>query len=160
MSGEIEYFIEKAIKSYSGFTAEDVIFEYAICIKCAERLRKQMSAESMQSIQDYFSQEVNFMDRMQTMQANPNNPTEWMQRCLINGSNIEDLEEYQIYAHCKGNTLITSHMPYMISGVALDKIAGLLSDETLDELDDFMNNHFGPPPELMEPLPKRRVIPI
>ncbi|MDX1628129.1 MAG: hypothetical protein R3345_05485 [Fulvivirga sp.] len=156
--GQTEYFIEKAVKTYKGYSAEDVIFEYAICLACAERVRKQMSEASMQSIQDYFASEVNIIDRMHLMQANPENPDAWMSQCLIKGTPTDELEEYQIYAHCKGDKLITTQMPYMISGQALDEIANLLSNETLDELDNFMNQHFGPPPELMEPLPSGRKV--
>lgn len=156
LDGEVEYFVEKAIKSYKDFTATDVIFEYAICMNCAERMRKRMSKESMQSIQQYFTENVNFIDRMQLMQAHPNNPEAWMQQCLVKGTQANQLEEYQVYAHCKGKKLVTAQMPYLISGKALDEISQLLSNETLDELDGFMDQHFGPPPELMEPLPVRR----
>ncbi|MEP2774193.1 MAG: hypothetical protein ABJH05_18695 [Fulvivirga sp.] len=158
LDGQIEYFVEKAIKSYKDYTATDVIFEYAICMNCAERMRKQMSVESMQSIQKYFSENVNFIDRMQLMQAHPDNPEAWMQQCLVKGTQANQLEEYQIYAHCKGKQLVTAQMPYLISSQALDEITHLLSNETLDELDGFMDQHFGPPPELMEPLPGRRRI--
>ena len=41
------YVIEKAIRRYPKFDTEDVIFEYAICMDCAEEQRKQMSKESM-----------------------------------------------------------------------------------------------------------------
>jgi len=158
LDGKVEYFVEKAIKSYKDYTATDVIFEYAICMNCAERMRKQMSVESMQSIQKYFSENVNFIDRMQLMQAHPDNPEAWMQQCLVKGTQANQLEEYQIYAHCKGKQLVTAQMPYLISSQALDEITHLLSNETLDELDGFMDQHFGPPPELMEPLPGRRRI--
>lgn len=156
LDGKVEYFIEKAIKSYQDFTATDVIFEYAICTGCAEKMRKRMSSESMASIQRYFSENVDFVRRMQLMQASPNNPESWMSECLVKNTNANQLEEYQIYAHCRGNHLVTTQMPYLVSSAALDEIAHLLSNETLDELDGFMNQHFGPPPELMEPLPGRR----
>lgn len=156
LDGTIEYFIEKAIKSYEDFTATDVIFEYAICTKCAEQMRKRMSKESMESIQRYFTENVDFMRRMQLMQASPNNPETWMGECLVKNTNVKQLEEYQIYAHCRGKHLVTTQMPYLVSSAALDEIAQVLSNETLDELDGFMDKHFGPPPELMEPLPGRR----
>lgn len=156
LDGKTEYFIEKAIKSYKDFTATDVIFEYAICANCAEKMRKRMSSESMASIQRYFSEKVDFVRRMELMQASPNNPESWMSECLVKNTNAGQLEEYQIYAHCRGNHLVTSQMPYLVSSAALDEIANLLSNETLDELDGFMNQHFGPPPELMEPIPGRR----
>lgn len=158
LDGQIEYFIEKAIKTYKGFTASDVVFEYAICQHCAERVRKKMSKESMRNIQRYFSENMDFAKRMRLVNDNPENPESWTNECLIKGTRSEELQEYQIYAHCKGDRLITTQMPYMISGAALDEISQLLSNETLDELDDFMNQHFGPPPELMEPLPGRRKV--
>ena len=41
-----EYLIEKAIKQYQGFEAKEVIFEYAVCMDCAEKMRQSLSAES------------------------------------------------------------------------------------------------------------------
>lgn len=153
-----EYFIEKAIKKYPGFKASDIIFEYAICIDCAEKMRKQMSKESMQNIEKFFSENVDVYARMELMQDNPNNPDAWMDRCMVNGSQKDQLSEYQIYAHCSGKHMQLTHMPYLISGEVIDQISHLLSEQTLDELDGFITRNFGPPPELMEPLPKRRVV--
>ncbi|ELR68751.1 hypothetical protein C900_05847 [Fulvivirga imtechensis AK7] len=152
-----EYFIEKAIKTYSGYQATDVIFEYAICLDCAEKMRKRMSIESMRSIEDYFARNVDFHERMELMQANPHNPEAWMDKCMVNGHSKYQLNEYQIYAHCNGKHMELTHMPYLISGEVIDELTHLLSEKTLDELDGFFNNHFGPPPELMEPLPRKRI---
>ena len=41
---DTEYFIEKAIRQYDGYKARDVIFEYAICFQCADRIRKDDGA--------------------------------------------------------------------------------------------------------------------
>lgn len=158
LEGEQEYFIEKAIKQYEGFSAHDVIFEYAICLACAERMRKSMSVESMKSIELYFSQNLDFGRRMKLIQDNIDNPIAWMDECLLKGTQKNTINEYQIYAHCKGNHLDTSQMPYMVSGAALEEISSLLSNETLDELDGFSQKHFGPPPELANPTPFRRVV--
>lgn len=153
-----EYFIEKAIKKYPGFKAQDVIFEYAICIRCAERMRKEMSAGSLKSIETYMIENTNVARRMEIVQANLDNPLAWMDECLIKSIPQEELTEYQIYAHCQGDKLNLMQMPYMVSSVALDEISQLLSEKTLDQLNDFLDEHFGPPPELEEPLPNRRVI--
>ncbi|MEQ8244564.1 hypothetical protein [Fulvivirga sp.] len=156
--GEQEYFIEKAIKQYEGFSAHDVIFEYAICLACAERMRKSMSVESMKSIELYFSQNLDFGRRIKLIQDNIDNPIAWMDECLLKGTQKNTINEYQIYAHCKGNHLDTSQMPYMVSGAALEEISSLLSNETLDELDGFSQKHFGPPPGLENTTPVRRVV--
>ncbi|HNP19100.1 MAG TPA: hypothetical protein PKL31_11735 [Fulvivirga sp.] len=158
LDGDTEYFIEKAIKKYEGFDAQDVIFEYAICIQCAERMRNSMSKASQQSIQQYFMDNVDLLKRMEIMQSNPNNPETWMDKCLIKGERKSGLNEYQIYAHCNGSKLNLTQMPYLVSGAALEEISAVLSPETLDEFDDFSRRHFGPPPELAEPLPFRRVM--
>ena len=102
-------------------------------------------------------QNVDFEKRLELTRQNPDRPSEWIKNCLVNHTSIDEIREYQIYAHCNGRHLNITHMPYMVSGEIIDQITHLLSDETLDELDDFMNNNFGPPPELMEPLPKRRI---
>ena len=156
LEDDSEYFIEKAIKNYKGFKAQDVIFEYAICATCAEKMRKKISKESMEYIEAFFSNHVDINKRMEVMQNNPENPEAWMEHCLINGAMKSELEEFQLYAHCKGKHLELSTMPYMISGAALDEIAHILSDQTKDELDNFLNQHFGPPPELEELLPGKK----
>ena len=81
-----------------------------------------------------------------------------MDECLIKGLPKSELTEFQIYAHCQGDKLNLMQMPYMVSSVALDEISQLLSEKTLDQFNGFMNEHLGPPPELAEPLPNRRVI--
>lgn len=155
----VEYFVEKAIKKYVGFKAQDVIFEYAICINCAEKMRSEMSSESLKSIEAYMMNNTDIGRRMEIIQANPFEPLAWMDECLIKGLPKDGLTEFQIYAHCQGDKLNLTQMPYMVSGVALEEISQLLSEETLDQFNGFMDKHFGPPPELEEPLPTgRRVI--
>ena len=52
------YMIEKAIRQYPGYSAKDIIFEYAMCVDCAERLKNEMSQESMASIQKFFMSNI------------------------------------------------------------------------------------------------------
>ncbi len=155
---ETEYFIEKAIKKYDGYAAQDVIFEYAICSDCAERVRKDMSKESLKKVENFFLHQVDMMQRMEMIMDNPGNPSAYINQCLVMGTNVEDLQEFQLYAHCKGDKLELGQMPYLISGAVLDEIQHLLSSQTLDELNGFMGKHFGPAPDLMEPIPSRRVV--
>lgn len=158
LDGKVDYFIEKAIRAFPDYSATEVIFEYAICLDCANKMREKMSSESLQNIEDYISKEMNQMHRFEVMQSNHQNPEAWINECLITGKPKNHLKEYQLYAHCKGTSLQMSHMPYMISGAALDEISGLLSNKTLDELDNFMKDNLGPSPQLEEVLPTRKVI--
>jgi hypothetical protein len=52
------YIIEKALKKHPGFTAQDVIFDYAICLSCALKMRQEFSKESLEKINAYFAEHV------------------------------------------------------------------------------------------------------
>lgn len=155
---DVDYFIEKAVKKYDGFTAHDVIFEYAICIECAEKMRKSMSKESLEKLESYFLQNINAFKRLDLIESDSEETSEWFDECLVSGKRRYDINEYQLFAQCRGGQMVLGQMPYMISGEILENISELLSKETKDELDDFSRRHFGPPPELEEPLPFRRVL--
>lgn len=158
LGGDTDYFIEKAIKKYDGFTAHDVIFEYAICMTCAEKIRMSLSKESMQSLEQYFIQNVDAQKRFELMQSDSDNYQDWLNNCLISGKSTNGLTEYQLFAQCRGNQMILGQMPYLVSGEILENIAELLSPETKDELDNFSKKHFGPDPKLAEELPFQRVL--
>lgn len=144
----VQYVIEKAIKKYPSFGSEDILFEYAICFDCAEKMRKQLSNESLNNIQNYFMQNSQMRTRAEDLIRNQNfNLDDWLGKCLITGKSKNELSEYQIYGHCDGHHLLFSVMPYMISGEVMDDIAGLLSNKTIDELDRFKDDFLGPPPE-------------
>lgn len=158
LNEETDYFIEKCIRTYPDFTATDTVFEYAICISCAEKMRAKLSKESLEAIENFMKHKVDPF-RHQAFISNHPEPENWTGQCLVSGRSKTDVEEYQVYAHCRGTSLVHGmQMPYMISGEVLDQVSQLLSNETLDELDNFMNDNFGPPPELEELLPRRKVV--
>ncbi len=145
---DVEYVIEKAVRQYPEFNTTDVIFEYAMCLQCAELIKKELSKESLANVQSYMINKSNLLAQSQQLrQAHNWNVNDWIGRCIITGEMIEDQQEYQIFAHCKGNQMVFSAMPYMISGKAIDEMADLLSQKTQDELNRFINNNFGIPPE-------------
>lgn len=151
------YFIEKAIRTYPGFQATDVIFEYAMCTGCADRMRKEVSMESLLKMHLYFTEKVNLKSRFENLSQNEN-PEAWLSHCIVTGKPITQLEEYQIYAHCEGKSFLFSGMPYMISGEALHEMADLLSEKTRGEIDRFIEENFGLPPELKKPIKDNPVI--
>jgi hypothetical protein len=150
-----EYIIEKAIKNYEGYKAKDVIFDYAICMSCAEKMRKEISKESMQSMMRYFQEN---MDPMERMEMQFGDPTENLKKCMIKKMDADECSEFQIYAHCKGKTLNMENPPYMISGSVMEELLPLLSDKTVGEMNGFFNKHFSPDPSILEPIPPRLVL--
>ena len=134
-----EYFIEVAVRNYHGYTAKDTVFDYAICLDCLDRMRKEISTGSMVAIMQYFQQ---------NMQEMPN-----LERCMVKGMEPKDCDEYQLYAHCRGVELKEGEQPYMLSGAAIEELIPKLSKKTREEMEGFMNEHFSPDPSLMEPTP-------
>lgn len=150
-----EYIIEKAVKNYEGYSAKDTVFDYAICMDCAERMRKEISKESWESMMRYFQENMDVMARFEMQEQSS---IESMKSCMIKKTGIDDCREYQIYAHCNGSKLNMENPPYMISGEVMEELVPLLSDKTIDEMNGFMNKHFSPDPSFMEPTPPRLIL--
>ena len=154
-----EYLIEKAVRRYPGFDTHDVIFEYAMCLSCAGRMRQELSASSLRNIENFFEQRVDLYGRRQEMLYEYGLDHEaWLDRCIVTGKPKSELEEYQIYGHCLGNRFLFSYMPYMISHEAMDEMSDLLSEKTRGEIDRFVDDNFGLPPELKQPIKDHPVL--
>ncbi|MEM6845816.1 MAG: hypothetical protein AAF944_20370 [Bacteroidota bacterium] len=154
-----QYLVEKAFRNYREFGKTDVIFEYAMCLNCADRMRKELSLSSLARIQEFFEERVDFYQRRdQLMQSQPASSPQWLDKCLITGESHQALDEYQIYGHFVGDRCVYSFLPYMIGGPAVDEITNLLSEKTLGEIDRFIDENFGLPPELKKPIRDNPVI--
>ncbi len=154
-----QYVVEKAIKKYPGFQAHDVIYEYAMCIDCTAAMRQTLSGDSLAVIEHYFETRVDLVERRsRLLQKAGMNVHEWISHCLLTGTPESELNEFQLYAHCDGGDLLFSYLPYMISAQSLNELSDLISPETKDVLDDFIDEHFGLPPELKEILKSRKTV--
>lgn len=152
---ETEYIIEKAVRNYQGYSAKDTVFDYALCMHCADRMRKEISKDSWESMMRYFQENMDVMTRLEMQEKSP---LENLKCCMVKKTDMNDCSEYQIYAHCKGKKLNMENPPYMISGEVMDELLPLLSDKTIDEMNGFMNKHFSPDPSIMEPVPPRLIL--
>ena len=155
LDDETEYIIEKAVKNYEGYAAKDTVFDYAICMDCAEHMRKKISKESWSSMMRYFQENMDIERRLEMQHKHPE---ENLKTCMIKKTQIDDCREYQIYAHCKGGRLNMDNPPYLISGEVMEELIPLLSDKTIDDMNGFLNKHFSPDPTLMEPVPPRLIL--
>ncbi|MFC6998366.1 hypothetical protein [Rufibacter roseus] len=155
-----QYLVEKAIRNYPEAGVQDVIFEYAMCLTCAQQLREELSADSKVNIENYFAEHVNLEARRKALLSlpDPMKLDNWLSHCLVTGKAREDCTEYQIFGQCFGPDLHFGYMPYMLSGEAMDEIQELISPHTREILDDFMDTHFGLPPELRALLQDRLVL--
>lgn len=150
LDGDVDYFIEKSMKRYRDYDFETTVFEYAICIHCAEMLKESMSEESRKNMERYFLLNGKFNPRMEALYKGEK--FDWengLKKCIFKDSDIEEEMEYQMVAQFRGDKMIVMQMPFTVGGTAIEEMAELMSNETLDEMDDFLGK-VGVPPELRE----------
>ena len=153
-----DYFIEKAFRFIPSIKKREVIFEYAMCIPCAEAMRNELSTESKSRIELYFKQNVNFENRSSLLQPKRAPFSKWINKCLIKNEDLFKSSEYSIYGHAYGKRLVYGLFPYAISGAVMEEVNELISEKTREVLDDFIGNHFSGPPEVAEILKRRPVL--
>jgi len=148
------YMIERSIKP------GDVIFEYAMCWECDEKMKRQMSEESLKRVQGFFIRNRHLHQRRQRLMAEGREPAigKWLGECAITGKPATEVEEYHLCAICDGNQLLYTDAPLMISIEAIHELSELLSAKTREELDDFIDDHFGLPPEWKDVLKERDLV--
>jgi hypothetical protein len=104
-----EYAIEKIIKD------EKVEIEYAMCFDCINEMRKMISEESNQRINEYFEKNFDFMAMRHNLLVNESEDiNDYISNCIFKGISVHDLNEYQLVAHCKGDKLQLSVFPSLL----------------------------------------------
>lgn len=133
-----QYLIEK------GFRKGETTFEYALCLGCCESMRGELSEASLKRIEHYFGERVDLVaHRERMMREHRGDCDAWLDRCLLSGGELGD--EYQIYAQCDGGDLLFAYAPYAISGKEIENLGQVLSKETRERLDDFIDDVLGVP---------------
>ena len=153
---DTHYIIEKAIKRYKGYSSTDTIFEYAICLKCHDKFMSVYSQESRGKVQNYFIEnaQFNFMRHhlIHKLEDGIFNIDDWISHCIIKATPLNELTEYQIGAQCIGNKMAVLEMPFLIGNEAMDEIMQLLSNKTIGDMNRFIDDFFGLPPDLKKLL--------
>lgn len=153
LDGSTEYLIEKGFRGYDAYDVEETVFGYALCMGCHERIRHSFSDGSMRRCQAYLAEHVDVRDRTKSLlDADSPEPEDWTDRCVVHETPREELQEYQLMAHCRGDEMILTHLPILLGGTAVDELTERLSNETIDNLGGFRDEYFGAPPELEHDL--------
>ena len=147
--GTTDYFVEKAVKNNVQYQVQDIVFEYAICSACAQNMQQSISKESMENMQAFFTNHQTFMSKIQAYQQGKGEELDIIiSKCTLYGQSIEQLSEYMMFGHFRGDKMIATTMPYIMGGKAMDELSELMSNETIDEMNRFKNEYFGGPAEL------------
>ena len=152
VDGQI-YVIERSIKTYPGTTAMDVLYEYAMCIDCALKQKETISEESLRNIENYFRFNLS-LDQLSKSYDHESKA----KHCIVHGTSTDQMSEYVIQATCNGNNLDSTVQPMIFGDQAISEMEELISVATRDEMDDFIDQHFGGPPEWREILRKRTLL--
>lgn len=143
------YVIEKAVKQYLEYNTTDIIFEYAMCMDCYQDIHESMSSDSKSNIEHYFSENVDLNMRRKSLLENEELLIDnWTSNCIIKGTPIKELNEYQIACQCDGEYLLFTNMPFIIGNIALDEMMQLLSNQTIGEIRGFYDRFFSPDPDI------------
>lgn len=153
------YVVEKAFKNYKGYDFSTTLFEYAICTDCHTKVQQSMSKESMRNLQQYY---------MQILAEKGNQPIvinidefkleDWISKCFFTNSPVQSMQEYQLIAQFNGSKMLMNMPPMVVGETAMEEMAGLLSNQTIDEMNDFKNKFLGPDPELEEIISGKKLI--
>ncbi len=153
MLGDRFYMIEKIFKKYPNLEKTEILFEYAVCVTCYEAMKDKLSVESRDNLANYMLKEADFESLMKRIEKHPDEPEAWLTHCLFKGTPKEEMTEFQVGAYFKGDRMVTNMLPpFLVGGAATEEMNALLSKETQDEMDDFVGQHFGIPPELRKDI--------
>ncbi|MEM7035593.1 MAG: hypothetical protein AAF570_01365 [Bacteroidota bacterium] len=150
----VQYMVEKAVKK------ADVIIEYAMCMGCMQKKFEQLSLESRARIESYFAQHADPHKRIQGLldRYHGFNLNGWMGECMISGQARDEMEEYTVVGAFQGTDLLVGPTPYIIGLEARAEMSELLSPQTKDEMDNFIDENFGLPPELKDLFKERDLV--
>lgn len=153
------YVVEKAFKNYEGFDFSTTLFEYAICSECHTRVQKSMSKESMQNLQNYYMQKVAEKSNQPiVINFNDFKLDDWISKCFFTDNSVKTMQEYQLVAQFNGSKMVMNMPPIVVGESAMEEMAELLSNETIDEMNDFKKKFLGPDPELEEIISGKKLL--
>jgi len=147
------YVIEKSYRNLEEFDSSELLFEYAICLACANKFSESLSEETKERITNYLSN-----SGISPLALSEGADLVEPMTCAIKRTPIRQSAEYQLIAHCNGTQLSSSLPPFAVGFAAMEEMAELLSDKSRDELDGFIGQHFSGPPDVAEILRRRPVL--
>lgn len=152
---DADYVIEKSFNRYPGVDTLDTVYEIAVCVNCLQKLMQEYSEESERRVQAYFRDNMDFTMHLKLAQEGIRDAELYLSKCVVKGTPSSELSHFQVSAQCRGNELVFGKSPFLISGDAIDDLTELLSNETIDFMNDFRDTYF-PPPTDLHPLFEKR----
>ncbi|HTO37979.1 MAG TPA: hypothetical protein VL021_06110 [Brumimicrobium sp.] len=143
--GKVPYSIEKAFRRVDE-ERDITIFEFAICMPCAEKQAQKMSKESRAYMERMLGGS-GFMEKRSRLWGN-NWRENWKNACLFSDEEVQMNDEYHIVGHFQGGKIIPQMAPFVLGNKYIETIQENLSAETKEEMDRFGKQFLGPDPTL------------
>jgi len=150
LDGEMEYMIEKVL------IPNDVLYEFAICGNCIKSLQQEISKESLKSLQQFNESELN--NRIQKIDHLLNEDYNTIKKQLSETTPDYSYENCNIMAFFNGANLVEDFPPVCVSTQAIENMQDVLSKQTKDSFDDFMDFIGDVPPGLEELFKTRKPV--
>lgn len=148
---EYGYVIEKAFKFNKVTNIFELVFEYALCTECMQRLSSEMSEESKNNITEYFNRNKK-QEYFSVLTVE-----ERFKMCMLSGKNLKTQKEYQIAGFfIKDEMIVSNDFPFAIGFDAIEEVQELISDQTRDFSDKFKDVVL--PPHVKDNFPKDRIL--
>ena len=136
------------------FAGDEVVFEYALCSACHERVFGGMSKASTANIRAFFHQRVDLEARRLRLEHDSQRTIDqWIGACATCGIDRDECNGYSIAAACGGEDILYYHLPLLICQQCEIEIQDVLSKKTREMGEDFVEAYFdGPPANLNVPI--------
>ena len=144
------------------FVGTEAVFEMAICLQCAHKMRSQYSAETKQNLQVYLTDHLELNRNVFVGSGEDNESdiekliSERISRCVICQKPQPDCHRYEIVGHFFPNKMLqffpedmqqgSAGMAMMMCDDCNSKMSDLISKQTRDSWDRFVEDHFDGPP--------------
>ena len=139
--GEVPYTVQKI------FVRDEAVFEYAICTPCAEKLRAELSKETLVAFQQFLSSAADFSNRIGFVrEPDAYDWDEWIESCLVCQKPRSDCYRFSLCGLLTGSKLMLAEFPAIVCEDCEKKLGELTSKETRDRWDRFVEENFDGPP--------------
>ncbi len=139
--GELDYSIQKM------FVRDEAVFEYALCRACTERLREELSQETMLAYQSFLFSTADLSNRIGLMQdPEAHEFSEWVESCLVCHKPRSECHRFSISGMFSGASLVLAEFPAMVCDDCEQEMGQLTSKETQDRWNRFVEENFDGPP--------------